>query len=66
MVHWSCCVIRDPTSVWLVLLLSLAIVVADAGASKNGEKRIGFKKNFNIARQWTCKNPQPRLVYIGM
>lgn len=51
-----------------ILLLSSSVLfnidVVDADV-KNGDKRVGFKKNVNIARQWTCKNPQPRLVYIS-
>ena len=51
----------------LVILLSFSVLLLTAVAdnNKNGDKRVGFKKNVNIARQWSCKNPQPRLVYIG-
>ncbi|KAI9563530.1 hypothetical protein GHT06_010993 [Daphnia sinensis] len=57
--------LREP-SVLFLLTLSVILVLADASTTpKVGEKRVGFKKNVNIARQWTCKNPQPRLVYVG-
>lgn len=50
---------------WKILLFSVIVIMTNAQTLKSGDKRVGFKKNVNIARQWTCKNSQPRLVYVG-
>lgn len=60
--------LREPSVLPLLKILfslSVILIMADASTPKIGDKRVGFKKNVNIARQWTCKNPQPRLVYVG-
>ncbi|XP_057376695.1 uncharacterized protein LOC130697917 [Daphnia carinata] len=56
--------LREP-SVLFLFSLSVVLILANASTPQMSEKRVGFKKNINIARQWTCKNAQPRLVYVG-
>ncbi|XP_046641443.1 uncharacterized protein LOC124326580 [Daphnia pulicaria] len=57
---------RRITSVWLLnFFWAFVMISAAVEASKNGGKRVGFKKNVNTANQWSCKHPQPRLVYIS-
>lgn len=50
----SCCL-------WVAMLLAPLLMVSSAVV-----KTVPFKKNVKTFDEWTCSQPQPRVIHIGI
>lgn len=51
----------------LIKVLTVAVVLVVGGSSvTDGSPRVmSYSKNLKVASKWACKEPQPRLIYVG-